>query len=214
MTTKIHIMKGNVLTIAAGVLASAVVLIWWFGIRDAEPAVQNVVSAMRGHTSIESLSEYADVAVIGTVKGIVGREVDYGKKLNPLQIGLDKHGPGIPMVYYEIDVTEALQGTAESTIIVARMDTERRLTEEATALRTGESVLLFLLEAGDGPGMTLYDEFYVTVSLDNGVFDLLPGDIASPRLPHYFATPTADGVLETPTFSLNEVRTTIQSLRP
>jgi hypothetical protein len=176
--------------------------------------MQRVVTAIQGYTSIESLSDYADVVVVGTVKGIVGRETDYGKKLNPLEKGVAEDGSGIPMVYYEIDVTETLQGMTDNTIIVARMDSDQLLTEEVTTLQTGEQVLLFLLDrTGDALGLTLFDEFYVTVSLDNGVFDLLPGDIARPRLPHYFATPTAEGVLEPPTFSLIEIRDTIQHRR-
>ena len=209
--------KKVVLPALAGALASLVVLVWWVGIREGEPAMQRSTASMQGHTSIESLSDYTDAAVIGTVKGIVGRETDYGKKLSLLQKTLNLHGPGIPMVYYEIDVTETIQGVTDSTIIVARMDTDRLLTEQVTALQTDQQVVLFLLEAGDGPSMKLFDEFYVTVSLDNGVFDPLPSGGARPRLPDYFTAFTsqrANGPMDPVNFSLDEVRAAIQKVNP
>ena len=60
--------------------------------------------------------------------------------------------------------------------------------EESTALQPGQQVLLFLKRqtSEDAPGITAYDEFYVTVSLDNGVFDLVDGDWVEPRMSRVF----------------------------
>ena len=54
----------------------------------------------------------------------------------------------------------------------------------------------------DAPGITAYDNYYVTVSLDNGVFDRLDGDLVTPRMV---------GTLEEAEYRLSEVRGTVMS---
>ena len=55
------------------------------------------------------------------------------------------------------------------------------MSEMATAFQGGQQVLLFLEEqtTEDAPGIMAYDHFYVSVNLDDGVFDHLDGDCDS-----------------------------------
>ena len=151
------------------------------------------------YSSIEELSAASDLVVLGTVEGVVAREVDYGTA-DPDE----RHGKGIPVVFYEVTVDETLRGEAGSTIIVGAPDVDQvSMGESATALRSGQQVLLFLEEqtAEDAPGITAYDQYYVTVSLDNGVFDRLGDDSVRPRMA---------GVFEAARYSLEEVRGKVQ----
>ena len=155
------------------------------------------------YSSIEQLSAASDLVVLGTVKGIVAREVDYGSE-GPGE----GQGQGQPIVFYEIEVNETLRGKAGATVVMAAPDVNEISTGgEATALRSGEQVLLFLVEE-DAPGITAYNDYYVTVSLDNGVFDRLDGDMVTPRMV---------GTLEKAEYRLSEVRGMVMSdgsLRP
>ena len=149
---------------------------------------------MEVYSSIEELSAASDLVILGTVEGVAAREVDYGTA-DPDE----RQGQGIPTVFYEVAVTETLRGKAEATVIVSAPDVDQvSMGEEATALRSGQQVLLFLREqtTEDAPGITAYDHFYVTVSLDNGVFDRLDGDLVVPRIPELF---------EVAEYSLDEV---------
>ena len=98
-------------------------------------------------------------------------------------------------MFYDVAVTETLRGKAEATVIVSAPDVDQvSMGEEATAVRSGQQVLLFLREqtTEDAPGITAYDHFYVTVSLDNGVFDRSDGDLVVPRMPELFNDATFD----------------------
>lgn len=139
---------------------------------------------MAVYSSIEQLSDASDLVVLGTVKGVVAREVDYGTA-DPDE----SQGQGIPTVFYEVEVTETLRGDAGGTVILGAPDVDQvTMSETVTALRGGEQVLLFLEEqtTEDAPGITTYDHFYVSVSLDNGVFDRLDGDLVVPRMTEVF----------------------------
>ena len=136
------------------------------------------------YSSIEELSAASDLVILGTVEGVVAREVDYGTASTE-----ERHGQGIPTVFYEVAITETLLGEAGGTIILGGSDVDQvSMGEEATALRSGHQVLLFLLEqtTEDAPGIMAYEHFYVTVSLDNGVFDRMDGDLVAPRMPELF----------------------------
>ena len=136
------------------------------------------------YSSIEQLSSSSDLVVLGTVKGVVAHEVDYGTA-DPDE----SQGQGLPTVFYEVAVNETLRGDAGSTIILGAPDVDQvTMSETATALRGGEQVLLFLEEqtTEDAPGITAYDYFYMTLSLDNGVFDRLDGDLIVPRMTEVF----------------------------
>ena len=158
---------------------------------------------MAVYSSIERLSAASDLVVVGTVKEVVARELDYGSE-GPRE----GQRQGLPVVLYEVEVNETLRGKAGATVIMAAPDVDEiSMGGEATALRSGQQVLLFLVR-GDAPGITAYDNYYVTVSLDNGVFDRLDGDLVTPRMV---------GTLEETEYRLSEVRGKVMSdgsLRP
>ena len=154
---------------------------------------------MAFYSSIEQLSAASDLVVLGTAGEVVAREIDYGTS-DPDE----RQGQGIPTVFYRAAVTETLRGQAGATVIVAAPDVEEvSMGGQATALRSGQQVLLFLKEqtANDAPGITAYDHFYVTVNLDNGVFDRVGDDSVQPRMSEAF---------EAVRFSLEEVRGKVQ----
>ena len=149
------------------------------------------------YSSIERLSAASDLVIVGTVKEVVAREVDYGSEGTG-----EGQGPGLPVVFYEVEVNETLRGKAGATVIMAAPDVDEiSMGGEATSLRSGQQVLLFLVRE-DAPGITAYDNYYVTVSLDNGVFDRLDGDLVTPRMV---------GTLEEAEYRLSEVRGTVMS---
>ena len=158
---------------------------------------------MTVYSSIEQLSAASDLVIVGTVKEVVAREVDYGSE------GIwEGQGQGLLVVFYEVEVNETLRGKAGTTVIMAAPDVDEiSMGGQATALRSGQQVLLFLVR-GDALGITAYDNYYVTVSLDNGVFDRLNGDLVTPRMV---------GTLEEAEYRLSEVRGKVMSdgsLRP
>ena len=187
--------KRIVLPTIAAVFASLTVFIVWFALPDQDTSKGRFVSfQMQTYSSVEDLSNASDTVVIGTVKGIVGHEINE--------------------VYYEIDVTKRLKGETAETIIVASPDMAQAICNEVTPLRAGEEVLLFLKERTEGyaPDLKLYEHFYVTVSLDNGVFDVLNNNTVQPRYAEAFVKPNADGTLTSPPYNLTEVCEKIQSV--
>lgn len=203
--------KRIIYPVIAGVLASLIVAVVWFAIPGPAASPSQVATIdMPIYTSIEELTAASDTVVIGTVKGVAGRVVDYGKS-DPAE----RFGMGVASVFYEVNVTDVLKGGTDSTIFVYTLDPEIICSESSSALRANERVLLFLGERKAENSPTIVspcDKFYVIVSLDNGVFDVLPGGIVEPRMPEVFAKYSADGVVvEAPVFNLEEVRAEIQT---
>jgi hypothetical protein len=161
------------------------------------------------YSSIEELLAYPDLdaVVIGTVIGIAGHEIDYGTS-NPIE----RTGSGIPIVFYEVEVTEVLHGAVDKTVIVSMIDTKSItvMSDNVTPCKTGEQLLLFLEARDSAHGIKSFDHFYTPVSLDNGVFDILPGDMASPRLEYAFNL-SSDKLDEPTTFTLDEIREIISN---
>lgn len=124
-----------------------------------------------------------DAVVIGRVQGVVGREVDFGTA-NPIE----RVGKGIPTIFYKVDILSSIHGTTNGAIIVAMPDVEGATSNDVTPWKAGDQLLLFLHaeDSGSAPGIKTYDHFFSTISLDNGVFDVLPGNLASPRMPEAF----------------------------
>ncbi len=205
MTATMNLSKKVLLPLVTAGLAVGLV-IWLLLSATSESPPERTGSSfdMPIYSSLDELAAASDAQVVGTVKGTVAHEIDYGTA-DPAQ-QVDQ--AGIPVVFYEVAVSETLEGTTGDTVIVAAPDVEQlNFSSEITSLRAGERVLLFLREqtAEDAPGIDTYDFFYVPVSLDNGVFDVLPGDIVRPRMPDAFV-PTAAEVESVPTFTLDEVR--------
>ncbi|MBA3551999.1 MAG: hypothetical protein H0W27_03890 [Actinobacteria bacterium] len=191
--------------IAAGLVAlvAALLLAWLFPLKNARTLGTHFFDAPV-YASFEALAAASDAVVVGTVGGVTAREVDYGTD-NPAEQGWN----GIPVAFYEVDVTEVLVGQAQPTIIVGGPDGEQLVSDSATPMRAGERVLLFLREqtTEDAPGISSYDFFYTPISLDNGVFDLLAGEAVQPRMPEVFAETAAGAeVGDAPTFKLSEIR--------
>ena len=191
------------LVAVAGVLVAVLVYpgIMFFGGVDEKqsPGTSNGPGTsvdMAIYSSIEELSAASNLVVLGTVEGVVAREVDYGTS-DPDE----RQGQGIPTVFYQVAVTETLRGQAGAMVIVAAPDVEQvSMGGQATALRSGQEVLLFL-KAEDAPGITAYDHYYVTLRLDNGVFDRVGDDSFQSRMPEAF---------DAAHYSLEEVRGKIQ----
>ena len=208
--------KRALYTTLAAVFASLMVITVWFTVPSAEPAATTFASVdFHVYSSVEELTSVSDAVVIGTVNSVVGHEIDYGTANPEEEYGIFKDQiHGVAMVYYEIAVTQTLLGETDETIIVARMDTEQIICAEVTPLRAGDEVLFFLTEKteGEAPGLKLYDHFYVTVSLDNGVFDVLDDNTIQPRYAEAFVEPNEDGTFTAPAYNLNEVCEKIQSV--
>ncbi len=92
------------------------------------------------YSSIAELGEASDLVITGTIQEVAGRETDYGPSNPDEQSGR----LGIPTVLYEVAVTETLRGEAGGTFIVGAPDVNEIAIREATALRSGQQVLLFL----------------------------------------------------------------------
>ena len=147
------------------------------------------------HSSVEALAAASDLVVVGTVQGAVSREVDYGTSNTAQQ-----SGAGVPMVFYGVAVTETLRGDTRSIIIVGAPDVNDTAIEGATALLSGQQLLLFLKQRVRevAPGVKSYDVFFAPVSLGNGVFDVMDNGLAAePRMPESF---------EETSYRLTEVR--------
>ena len=82
------------------------------------------------YSSIERLSAASDLVIVGTVKEVVAREVDYGSEGTG-----EGQGPGLPVVFYEVEVNETLRGKAGATVIMAAPDVDEiSMGGEATSL--------------------------------------------------------------------------------
>lgn len=134
-------------------------------------------------STFEAMASASDAIVIARADEIVGRELDEGTK--------DSHedSPGMPTVFYSLDVKEVLKGSVPETIVLAAPDVERMISDSSSMLAPNDHVLLFLVhqDKEDAPGIETFESFFVTLSLDNGVFDLVTPDLAQPRLPDVFA---------------------------
>ena len=193
----------------SGALVSLLVFAVWYGIKGSGWGVTQITGFKEGHRSIESLSVAADVVVTGSVKRIAGREPYYTGTTEDI---------GIPMVFYEIEVSEKLQGEPGDTIIVAQFDnssTNVRLSDAGTPMEPGEQLLLFLVHrVGSDYGLKKFrdeKDLYVSVSDDNGVFEVSSDDIAIPREPYLFRDPDSE---DTPEFTMDEIRAGIVNELP
>jgi hypothetical protein len=116
--------------------------------------------------SIESLADEADLVVIGVVGGVTLRKIEESTDL--------------PFVYYDFAVKEVLGGSLSNkesdTIVVSTLDTDKVQLDQLSPLEVGQEVLLFLKEikAADAPeGLVPFEQVFVPISDDNGVFDLI-----------------------------------------
>ena len=154
--------------ITAVVVAVAVVVIWTNTDRGGTVGETVVRELDFPHmtSSIEQLSEFADVVVIGTVAEVVATGTDRGQ---------NNEGPPIAYTLYKLDVWEALKGDVPDSIYVFRIDPSEFPNDPLTELAVDETVALYLYEnpASLAPTITsITDTAYVPIALDNGVFDV------------------------------------------
>lgn len=177
------LLRLSVIVPLVAALLAAVTVTWMLSRGD-----PNTVTAsfdFHVYTGLEELSAASDAVVIGRVGPVVGREIDFGTAEMDERVG-----DGVAVVFYEVEVLEVLLGNVADTIVVSGPDTEVITSLEATPLRSGERVVLFLAEqtTAEAPGITAFGFFYTPLSLDNGVFDVIAEDRISPRMPEAFRT--------------------------
>lgn len=189
--------------VGAAALAAALIMLaaWYAGLgwwddTNAVPRMVVIDVDMPTFETVAELSAASDVVALGTVSEVAGEAVDYGIDDWLREGGKDR---GIPVVFYEVDVKEVLKGTSESEIMVGKTKSSMfgGYNDFASDLRAEETVLLFLEETTwtEMPRADEFDNrFYVTVSLDNGVFDAADGVAAvtddtalTPRMERLFA---------------------------
>ena len=131
-----------------------------------EPTVEviRVVALdMEYYPTLEEISGAADVVVLGTVRSMVAAGA------------VEDH----PFTIHAFDVDEALKGDVSGTIFVSRTDPNyldgnpRRRNPPLTHLQPGELVVLYLREVSELHDFSFADTYYVPLSLDNGVFNVL-----------------------------------------
>jgi lipoprotein signal peptidase len=178
------------ITIIISVIA---LFIWAFQPSD---KIKVIKLTMPIYGSIEQLSDAPnlDAVVTGTVKDIAGYDTN----------------KGIPLIFYTFEVSDMLFGTIDETIIISLIDTSSKtktsLNDYVTPFAEGEQLLLFLGERDSSSlscGSPFY-HFYSPISYDNGVFDILPDGIVSPRM--QWAFKPIGGTDEPITIALDEIR--------
>lgn len=202
--------------IGAAALAAALIMLaawyaglgWWANTNDA-PRMVVIDVDMPTFETVGELSDASDVVALGTVSEVVGEVVDYGIDDWLRDGGKDR---GIPVVFYEVDVKETLKGSVGNEIMVGKEKSSMfgGYNDFASDLRAEETVLLFLEEStwSEMPRADEYDNrFYITISLDNGVFDAADGvatvtdnTALTPRMEHLFAQSS---------FTLGQVRQSV-----
>lgn len=126
------------------------------------------------YRTVEELAVASSDVVIGEVTGVAGRATQHGS---------DGQGIGdVHYVYYQFKVNSVHKGrlAANSDILVTRIDPDRVVAEDLTALEVGQSYALFLEQvplaesAGRVDGLSRIasgDEYqYVLSGMDNGAF--------------------------------------------
>lgn len=121
--------------------------------------------------SIEALSADSDAVVVGTVGGVLAREVDEGTA------DAESSDNGMPMVFYEITVEALLKGQVGDSMALASLDEDTAAEDGSSRVAPGDRLLLFVdeLTPAEAPGIQSLELFYVPVGADNGVFDVTDG---------------------------------------
>lgn len=206
--------KRIIYPVIAGVLACLVVLAGCFIVQgQAAPSQQFTTVDMPIYNSIEELTAASDVVVIGTVKGVFSRYINFGQDGKPEWDG----DVGTPAVVYEVEVTKGLKGEPDNSIFVDTIDAASIICEDNSALKDNDQFILFLQEraSGDWPNVpSPSDKFYVITSFDNGVFDVLPDGTVKPRMPEAFTAAGCSScgiAAEEPVFTLEGIRADVQA---
>ena len=153
-------------------------------------------------TSVAALNRDADAAVLGTVEGVIGTELDNGG--NPES---DTAGGGTPVTLLRFSVERAIRGQAPRMITIAWPGSAAGVEDRVSALRTGQRVVLWLdhLNADQAPGLDLVDDVWVSVGGDDAVMDV-EGQVVKARSSHLVSLDTepGDSPLETTLAALEQ----------
>ena len=207
-TRRVRLLAASVLAaVTVGVVAAILVL------RDDDPGIRYASFSGPTYNSLKELAAASDLVVVGTVTGVAARGEDYGTTDRDVLADYERAGvPPRPLVFYEIAVSETLKGQHTTPIFVRGLDAERLIAAEISVLRAGERVLLFLRGRERPPGLRFTESSlptdqttYITLGLDNGVFDISDTGTVRPRMPQRFTT----GTLPT---SLDGMRTRLQNI--
>ncbi len=170
--------------LGSAVLALLLVSVAWFSVvtlrSDAQPRkmIRSVEVSMEVYSSLEELSSDADAVVVSRVKRAASTGVDRGASGD---------GIAVPYTLYELEVLETLKGETNDLIYVIGWDPDFFVNTSlnstpVTDLREGETVVLYLEEGTPeaSPTITITDRFYVTLGIDNGVFDVVSAGASGP----------------------------------
>ncbi len=166
--------RGVGLAVALVAVAGAA---WVGSVRDTRPP--RIAGSYPAYESVEALADRADLVAVGTVGGVATRQVE--------------DTTGLPFVYLDVELDQTLAdstGLRHDRIIVSVPDTDELEVEGLTPLEPGQRVLLFLerITAADAPpGILPFDEVFVPLSRDNGVFDVAADGRVTARSPQVVA---------------------------
>ena len=218
MTARRQFYRARMLIVVA-VVALVVTVAAVTLLRDDDTVVRQVAFSSLVYQSLDELATSSDLVVVGTVSGVAARAEDYRTADSDERADYERAGiDPIPIAFYEVAVSETLKGRHSDTVLIWRIDTERvTVAEGATPLGSGQKVLLFLkgrslAEATprlqfSGTGITSDQTYYITLGLDNGVFDVSDSGSVQPRMPGRFSAGTI------PT-NLDGIRTQLQNAGP
>lgn len=204
-----------VVALAILVAAAAAVTL----LRSDETGVRRMAFSSLVYQSLDELATSADLVVVGTVSGVTARAEDY--RTADADERADYEQAGItptPIVFYEVAVSETLMGQHRDTVLIWRIDTERVVVADGlTPLASGQKVLLFLKGRSlkdaaprlefPNTSIAVDQTYYITLGLDNGVFDVSDSGAVESRMPERFTTGTV------PT-DLDGMRTQLQNAGP
>lgn len=188
-------------------------------LRDDDTAVRHMAFSSLVYQSLDELATSSDLVVVGTVSGVAARAEDYrtadaDERAEYERAGIDP----MPIVFHEVAVSETLKGSHSDTVLVWRIDTGRvTVAEGLTPLGSGQKVLLFLKERSlaeaaprlqfSGTSIASDQTYYITLGLDNGVFDVSDIGTVVSRMPERFTTGTIPS-------DLGGMRTQLQNRGP
>lgn len=167
----------QVTALLVGLMTAVLLFAGVRSLRSDDAQEQFLIPSYRGYESVDELAREADLAVRGRVGDVLGRENDHG--LGPADGG----ETGVPMIFVSVEIKQVLLGDdpGVNDIVVAALDVTQLNVEGVSQLRDGQDVVLFLVKRDQqkAPGISLVDEFYVTLSGDNGIFDVDRNQLSS-----------------------------------
>ena len=180
MTTRQNRNASKLVLPAIVALVAAALVLWLWPREEAASALQFIHADAETYVSIDELASDAAAIVVAVAGQLVAREIDYGTTVES-----ERDGEGNPIVFREFSVEEVMTGGVGETAIVTTFDLDKA---DQTRFEPGQRVLLFLhkqVSSIDAPGITVVDEFWWPMNLDNGVFDV-DGDELKARHPRIF----------------------------